>query len=475
MRITMHLLTGTGLSYVFSVISLVLIARLFPFGFISDVKAVIIHSGWLSTVFSFQLHAGYLYFSGKTKYPEELKSFFNLAVAVLFVICSGIFYLMYPLLYRSDDVSRWGLLAFSIFCGVNMVYIMTPSVFVANGLSDKVPIFMFKYASANFAAILASYIFKLGVNGYAITQTTLLLLVVCTSEWKSNAKGMFERIERFKYGNAAELLKYSLKLNTSTIFEILADRVDKVVVSIFFSKVLFAKYTVLSLENPFVPMMLNSYGITLVKRYKYGIEENKSVFINDWKNMIKIVTFITFPVSIFCIFESEAIVRIVFGERYLDLGVIMSIYMLVSLVRYAPFQVLMRIEGMVFNNVKMAIMFFLTSVIVCFLLLMNNVALKYLPLTYLGGWIAFNTMALYYFKKSSNIHLSKILCFDVWASRIIYCILALTISRYISYGKVLEMIIIYSMTYLILTYSFDSYLRKSSNNILEKLKPYFER
>lgn len=468
-----NLVLGSGATFLVSFASLVLIARLFPLNFISDVKAITVYGGWFSVVLTCQVHSAFLFFHNRPGVASQsTKSFVLGFLFLMSALCTMIFYFVFPYLHSAIGISRGGLLAFSFFTGFNLLFTVSPAIYTAQASSARLPFLMFFYPVSALVALLSAYLFDLNVNHYAMIAALLAFTVLVFSEWRSYAAYVLFHGRPFFKGYTPKLAGYSGKISLSMFFEALGDRVDKVLASRFLAQSVFAKYSVVCFENPIVGVLLNSYGLALVKKFQGGVLEHEEAFLREWEKMVRVITFFVFPVSIFLLFNHKWFISTVFGERFVEAGLVFQVYLLVSLFRFAPFQALLRLEGLVQFNVIMAVSFFLSSVAVGSAVVWGGAPWKLMALSYLAGWISFNGLAVFFFCSRTRVRALRILTPRIWAARVVQCFMAGLLGFLVSPGNPLVRLACFILCYLLTVFFFDPTLRQI---FLAHARPYWRR
>lgn len=456
-----NLLLGSAINFLVSFSSLVLFARLFPLEFISEVKAVTVYGGCFSVVFTLQLHSGFLYFYDRPGFrPDSILAFTTRSLTFLSVICGLVFHFIFPHLFADSISGPWGRLAFSALAGLNLIYTTSPAVFTALGKSEGLPLLMLTYPLSTLASLTVGHYCRLDINHYAWTHLALSLTSLAFSEWRRILPASMRRVPWLPLYQMTELLGYSLRISISILFESLTERMDKATAAWRLDRLFFARYSVLCFENPLVGVMLNSYGLALVKTFQTGIANRQAEFITAWRHLISTVSFVTFPVSILLMLHSNWFVSAVFGDRFLEGTPVLQIYLMVTLLRYAPFQALLRLEGVVHYNVIMSILAFLSAAVAGGCLILTGCKWQLLAITYLIGWLVFNGAAVFFFGRVSGLRIMEILAPGIWFARVIQCGASAGIGLCVP-SRLAPLGIITSMSvYVVITMIFDTSVRQ---------------
>lgn len=451
-----HLLLGSGSSFLLSFGMLVFLARAFPLEFVSDAKAATIYSGWIALVFSGQVHTALLYFSRQS--DAEGKGYREFTVVYLLfaaALAAIVFFVTFGELYTSKNLTTVGLGAYAVFTALSLFFYVTPAVFAALGESRSIPGLTIAFGSASLLGLLMSYMLGWDVNSYAVASAILATGVLGSSRWKKYileaTAAPIANLRRFQptFGG------YAAKMSASLILESLGDRMDKILSARLLPSAAFAKYSVLCFENPIVNLLLASHGIALVSRFGRNFDETKIGLMMEWRRLVAQVTFVTFPISIFLILNAQWFVSTVFGYRYLDAVVVFQIYMSVTLVRFAPFQALLRLKGAVGYNVLISTLFLLTASIASSLLLWSNAGLEYLAVAYLSAWFVFNASAALIFSSTSGVSIREVILPALWMGRLLQTLVVAVLAQYMSDDNIYLNGLVFTAGYIGLVYFLD--------------------
>jgi len=415
-----HLVFGSGASFLVSFVSLILVARIFSFDFISDIKAVALYGGLFAGILSLQVHSAFLYFyKPEVVKSKEIKIFAFFWIFLLSLSAGILFYFFFPIFYSSASLSPTGVFFFSISIVYNMLFIVTPTIFTATNNSTKAPFFMFMYSIGALLSLAIVFFLELNINAYSVIYVGIITMVFYRSIWREFFIFTVLNLGKSPNYKPSYFISYAKNLTFANFFESIGDKLDKIFASIFFSQSAFAKYSVLCFENPIVNILLNSFGIVLVKTFPNGVSKSKNDFEVYWDETIRSITFLNFPIAFFMFFNADWFIELFFGQRYIDGSVILQIYALVSIVRHAPFQALLRMEGLSHLNVVLSMAFVAISITILSVTIVFDYPLIVLPLSYMGGWIVFNFLAIYFFCRATLFGFADIFSWNIWIVRIL--------------------------------------------------------
>lgn len=419
-----HLLISSTMSFVISLLSLIVTARIFPLEFIADFKAATLYSGLISTILTFQFHSSLLYFTGKnnnTYIKDDIKI---LTLQILFTLAtfsSIIFFFLFPLLYDAMGLNKSGLILFSIFTFFNFLFVVSPAIYAAFTFVNKLTIFMLGYALSSLLSLLITYFLSKDINFYITLNITLLFLVFIFSKWFSLVKLLCVNGFKCNIHGKTKFFLFAKKISISSFFDTMSDKIDKIFVAKIFTAKQFANYSVLCFENPLINILLNSYGIKILNQFGTDALVDWEEFKKSWDRLNKNIVTITYPIAALLFFNSNWFISFLFGPRYTEYEMIFCIYTLVALVRPAPFQILLKMIGEVSFSIIISATFLFASIVTLSLLYFFEMDVIYYPLAYFIGWFCFNIFAIYFFSKKQGVSYFSICLYDVYLPRIIFC------------------------------------------------------
>jgi O-antigen/teichoic acid export membrane protein len=233
------------------------------------------------------------------------------------------------------------------------------------------------------------------------------------------------------------------------------------------STAMFAKYSIVCFENPLVNVLLNSYGIKVVKDFTNS--KNSKQFQIFWENAVKEITFFTYPMAVMLFYYASAVIEILFSEKFISAAVVFQIYALVSIVRPLPYQALLRMENLVKYNMIISILFVAFALIIVWIVSLFSSSLLMLSLSYFGGWIIFNIFAIYFLHKHrSQYNLLHISGLKIISFRLIQAFPLGYIVHHFFAQNFWISILIYGVMYTLIIFIFDSHIRNKILNIVHK-------
>lgn len=454
------LLLSSGMSFILSFTTLVFISRGFELAFVADVKSTTLLIGWISTVISFQIHSAFLFFYGKKGHDNEQLFIFTITSIILLSLLGGfLFFYLVDVFYSSGTLSFSGKIAFSFICVANLFFIVSPSIYVALNRNVSLTKFTFCYLFSVLLSLTISWFFEFDINTHAFIQLAFQILSILLSPWFDFFSRYLKLIKLNSFIWCSNVVTYARNLSMASFLDNISNKVDKFTAVKFTEQSIFAKYSVLSFENPLINVILSSYGVKLLKSYQNGIGRDYDSFVIEWRNSVRVLTFICFPIGMFFFYFSEPVVLFIFGERYIDSLNVFKIYSLVCFVRFAPFQVILRLENLTIINIVISFLFFMTSLLISVSVIFFDMPYEYLAFSYLIGWLIFNLSAIYFSWRYCEVKIVDLICFDICMHRLFLCLVTLVIIVSLNIDALIINITLYGVIYLIMNMVFDKEVR----------------
>lgn len=421
-----QLLLGACGTFVLSFGTLVLLARWFPPEFVACVKAGTILGGWIVVIASLQMHASFVYHykQGDGAEAEALRVGmirWFLAGAIL----AGIAYVLaFPFFFQSELLRPWGLVGFGVTTAINVLYYVTPSFYTAVGENRNLAMVVIGQPAGALIALLASRAMGWGVNGFGICQAVVAIGLIAVSRWRTFVWAALTAPWTRREMLPRPILAYGTRISAAMVLESMGDRTDKLVAARVLPEAAFGKYSIVCFENPMVGLLLNSYGLALFKEFQSGVGGRTDEFHRMWREMIEAVTLLTFPVSVLLCLNAQLFITLVFGDAVSEMSLVFTIYLLVTLIRFAPFQMLLRIEGFTHLNVVIAAIFVLLAGLTAIVLAAWDAAPQYYALSYAAGWVGFNIGAVLLFTRKTGMSFAAVVQPWLWLKRVAQCAVA---------------------------------------------------
>jgi len=156
---------------------------------------------------------------------------------------------------------------------------------------------------------------------FSLIQFLIVISIVLKLFSGIKVKIMFTKI--------LEQLKFAAPIGLSSIFGVLIIKLDQFMVSIYFTVEEYAKYSIGTLEIPFVNLLTAS-AMAVITPYlvKQFSNERYDLFVKMWRNSILKISYIVFPIATFFVFYATETIAILYTEQYIDGAQIFQIYLL---------------------------------------------------------------------------------------------------------------------------------------------------
>lgn len=338
---------GSLFTFGFGIISSMILSRYFDKADYGTYKQVIYVYNTLLAVFTLGLPRAYSYFLPRVS-NNEAKSVIN-KINTLFFILGGIFFLI--LFFGSDYIAE---------------FMNNLELEKAIKIFSPVPLLMLP--TMGLEAILATYQKSKYLALYnIITRSSMLLCVtIPVVFWEG---GYLEAIYGFVLASlisfiVAVYLKYlpvkqyskestsisykmifefSLPLFYASIWGMIIKSADQFFISRYFGNEVFADFSNGAIELPFIGMIIGACSTVLspvFSKLQHQQADAKKEFYAIWMNVFKKSAMLVYPILLFCIFFSDIIIVLLFGEKY-DTSYIyfclISITNFFTIIVFAPF------------------------------------------------------------------------------------------------------------------------------------------
>jgi O-antigen/teichoic acid export membrane protein len=451
-----HLFCSSLIVVLITTISQIFLARFFDLSFIADLKAATMYGSWIAVATCCQLPAAFLYYSSQSGGTPEMKNLDRVTFTLLFMmmpIAAVLFFLLFPILHESSHLSSQGLVALSGVVSCHLLFFCSTPVYLAQNAQAKLLKLSILYPAAAPISLLVAYFFALSLDSYSVLFLSLSSGALLLSEWPKWFKMVIRPSPDLLRGSKG-LFAYAGRIHLAIFFETLGERADKIVVGLMGVPSLFARYAVVCLENPLNGIFLSTYGVSVVKKFG-GTSFTRDGFERFWREMISIISFVTFPMAIFLILNSDYIIKLFFGERFVEAAPVFAIYSALALIRYAPFQALLRMAGLTQYNVFISFAYFLVCFCSAWLMKAGDFAPYFLGFGYLAGWLVFNGLAVYFFVRATATPVNLILGIRETVPALLISLIACGAAQLVAPADFLTQLILSVFLYLGIFFAID--------------------
>lgn len=316
---------GNLMSFGFVIISSMILSRYFNKEDYGTYKQVMYVYTTLLTVFTLGLPKAFSYFLPRVNL-EKGKSLVN-KITLLFFILGIIFsislFISSPLIavvMKNNELN----LAMRIFSPVP--FLMLPTM----GLESIYATYRKTHISAIYSVLSKAFmllcvalpvlLFKcdyiVALWGFLVASLFNFILAILLSY--SPFKEIKTEDCKISY---KEIFNYSLPLMLASIWGILISSADQFFISRYFGAEVFADFSNGSFEIPIVGMIIGACSTVLTPLFSRMNNENLDPQISIlpiWRNVFKKTAMLIYPIVIFCVFFSESIMIVLYGQKYIS-------------------------------------------------------------------------------------------------------------------------------------------------------------
>lgn len=211
-----------------------------------------------------------------------------------------------------------------------------------------------------------------------------------------------------------KLIIFISPLLIASTLSVLGLKVDHLIVSSLLGVVAYGIYAVGSFEIPIFQLIQNSAGSVLLPKVSDSIKKNDyNRAEKEWSDVARKTSILTLPIAGYFILESEFIIKILFGIKYIDAHTIFSIFCALAFVRILSFSTAIRAMG------KTKYEMVLTLVYLCMGIAGGYLSAKYYDSNVVALWVLINTIiySIMISKTTSKLTGGKIKIFRVYPWR----------------------------------------------------------
>ena len=116
------------------------------------------------------------------------------------------------------------------------------------------------------------------------------------------------------------IFKFCIPLFIASIWGILINSTDQFFISRYFGNKVFADFSNGAMDLPFVGIIIGATSTVLTPLFTRQIHEHsdiKTTILPIWNNAFAKSVMLIYPITIFCLFDSEVIMTAMYGEQYI--------------------------------------------------------------------------------------------------------------------------------------------------------------
>lgn len=318
---------GSMFSFAFGIVSSMILSRYFDKVEYGTYKQVLYVYNSLLAIFTLGLPKAYSYFLPRSPL-NEAKSLIK-KITNLFFILGGILSLF--LFFASGliaDFLKNPDLETSLKIFAPVPFLMMPTMGLEGILATyKKTKFLSIYTFVTrfimlLAVALPVVLFNLNCNesliGFVLGSFLSFIIAIYLKYYP--VKKEESKNTKYSYN---EIFTFTFPLFVATIWGILINSTDQFLVSRYFGTEVFAEFSNGSMELPFVGMIIGACSTVLTPLFTKKVYEErdfkKSIY-PIWNNALVKSAMLIYPIVLFCLYDADLIMRIMYGDMYTGSG-----------------------------------------------------------------------------------------------------------------------------------------------------------
>jgi len=207
-------------------------------------------------------------------------------------------------------------------------FLMLPTLGLQNILvtfraSNIIPIYVIITSLVQFlCVILPVLIWRLGCSGALIGFNIGSFVAFCLAIYL-NTYPIRKEIYDISRDSYRDIFKFALPLFVATIWGTLINSTDQFFISRYFGTEIFADFSNGATDLPFVGMIIGATSAVLTPLFTReinGANDYRDKILPVWNSAFTKSAMLIYPITIFCIFEADNIMSVMYGDLYLQSG-----------------------------------------------------------------------------------------------------------------------------------------------------------
>lgn len=337
---------GSLFSFGFGIISSMILSRYFDKADYGTYKQVIYVYNTLLAVFTLGLPRAYSYFLPRVS-NKEAKSVIN-KINTLFFILGGIFSLVlfFGSGYIAELMNNLELeKAMKIFSPVPLLMLPTmglEAILATYQKSKFLALYNIITRCSMLVCVTVPIIFEIGgyIEAiYGFVLASVISFIVALYLKYMPVKQYPKDTTSISYKN---IFEFSLPLLYASIWGMVIKSADQFFISRYYGNEVFADYSNGAMELPFIGMIIGACSTVLspiFSKLQHQQADAKQEFYPIWMSVFKKSAMLIYPILLFCIFFSDIMMVLLYGEQYEVSSFyfcIISIANFFTIIAYAP-------------------------------------------------------------------------------------------------------------------------------------------
>ncbi|WP_392447283.1 oligosaccharide flippase family protein [Capnocytophaga canis] len=337
---------GSVISYGFILLTSIILSRYFSKGDYGTYRQVMYVYNTLLVVFTLGLPRAYSYFLPRIPL-SEVKDVIR-KITYLFFLLGLLFSLV--LYFGSGVISSflknpdldYAIKLFSIVPllmlptmgvdGILATFKKSKYIAIYKGLSS-----FFQLACVSIPVVFFEGTYKAAIFGFAFSSLLICLVALYLKNLPVRNEITLKSDVTYK-----KIFQFSLPLLYASLWAILMNSADQFFISSYFGKEVFAEFSNGWIDLPFVSMIVGATSVVLLPVFSKIINENEAAYVEIkpiWKSTFEKTVKLVYPLLIYSIVFSEAIMVFLYGEQYSSSGMFFRLRLLINLfnlIAFAP-------------------------------------------------------------------------------------------------------------------------------------------
>ncbi len=161
------------------------------------------------------------------------------------------------------------------------------------------------------------------LKGFVLSSLISFILAIYLKFYPVKDCGNKRTSESYK-----SIFKFCFPLFVASIWGILINSTDQFFISRYFGNKVFADFSNGAMELPFVGIILTATSTVLTPLFTRQLHEHcnlKTTILPIWNNCLSKTIMLIYPITFFCLFDSDSIMIVMYGEQYVSSGVFFKI------------------------------------------------------------------------------------------------------------------------------------------------------
>lgn len=203
--------------------------------------------------------------------------------------------------------------------------------------------------------------------GFNLSSLIAFCLAIYLNTYPIRNEGNEESKDTYK-----EIFKFAFPLFIATVWGTLINSTDQFYISRFFGTEVFADFSNGATDLPFVGMIVGATSAVLTPLFTREVKAGSNytqIILPVWNSAFIKSAMLIYPITIFCIFDAETIMSVMYGDTYADSGAYFRIKLFTYFAKIISFYSLIIALGATKFYQKIFMYIFLSLVVIEYLVI----------------------------------------------------------------------------------------------------------